>query len=721
MTLGKEYDTVLAADMMADLTTVALGGPGKRIKMFELPTGEPLYNIKKHSDWVMAVSFSPDTVLLATGDRNGGLHVWESFTGNLFYTLNGHKDDITRLSWRLDSNVLASASEDGTVRLWAMVNGKQVKSWTAHGGGTLSVQFNHNGDLVTVGRDKQVKIWDQNGKQKRAIKGFKSIPLEAVFTHDNKRVIVGEWNGSVTVWDAANGKPLGELSANPPTLAKRLDATRRLAKATETDRQKATETHEQAKAKLTAAEAKLKKHHTAAKDSSAAKQRAEKQLAKAQTALAQAQTQLTNTKAKVDELNETQTKLLGEQDDNAAALAKATTQLPGLNEQVGFLIRQLASLREVQKQTDEKAKQDEAAAALKAAAEKATEATQAMNAALKAAKAQHDEALARTKSLPETIAAGQKKIEKTTAEITLAQATQKTAQQQFNERNSQIGAAQKNVKTTTDAVDAADKPIAAAKSAVDTLKKNETERRQKLEQARSAHDAATRQVAKWEAAQINVRRLGEKLALRELQAELEGYTAATASAKAELSQAQVGLAAVQQQLANVPAQTKVTTTKLQNQLETLGRENEKLDALGQLLADRKSFQSRMESTARETGELAATEPDNPTLVKVASLLKETITLLGKDIESVQSRLNTQQKSTATAKTAVASAQKDLDQLKLLPEKLEAEIQSKTASVKSTSGRHQKVSEEEKTFAGKVAAQQAKTDKTSNQYFALLPK
>ena len=185
-----------------------------------------------------------------------------------------------------------------------------------------------------------------------------------------------------------------------------------------------------------------------------------------------------------------------------------------------------------------------------------------------------------------------------------------------------------------------------------------------------------------------------------MQAELEGYTAKTAEAKVELSQAQAALANVQQQLANVPAQTKIATTKLQDQLETLGRENEKLDALGQLLADRKSFQSRMESTARETGELAATEPDNPTLAKVASLLKETITLLGKDIESVQSRLNTQQKSTATAKTAVAAAQKDLDQLKLLPEKLEAEIQSKTASVKPISGRHQKVSEEEKTFAGK---------------------
>ena len=721
MTLGKEYDTVLAADMMADLTTVALGGPGKRIKMFELPTGEPLYNIKKHSDWVMAVSFSPDTVLLATGDRNGGLHVWESFTGNLFYTLNGHKDDITRLSWRLDSNVLASASEDGTVRLWAMVNGKQVKSWTAHGGGTLSVQFNHNGDLVTVGRDKQVKIWDQNGKQKRAIKGFKSIPLEAVFTHDSKRVIVGEWNGSVTVWDAANGKPLGELSANPPTLAKRLDAARHSAKSTETDRQKATETHEQAKAKLTAAGAKLKKHHAVAKDSSGAKQRAEKQLAMAEAALAKAQTKLANAKTKVAEQNEVQTKLLGEQDANTAALAKTTIQLPGLNEQVGFLTQQLASLRDIQKQTDEKAKQDGAAATLKTAAEKATAATKAMNAALEAAKAQHDNALAQTKSLPSAIAAGQMKIEKIAAEITLTQEKQKTAQQQFEERISQIGAAQKNVKTTTEAFAAANKKVTAAKTSVAALKDKEKEHRKKLEQAKNAHDAATRQVAKWEAAQLNVRRLGEKLALQKLQSELEGYTAATASAKAELSQVQVGLANVQQQLANVPAQTKVATTKLQNQLEILGRENEKLDALAQLLADRKSFQLRMESTAIETGELAATEPDNPTLAKVASLLKETITLLGKDIESVQSRLNTQQKSTATAKTAVAAAQKDLDQLKLLPEKLEAEIQSKTASVKSTSGSHQKVSEEEKTFAGKVAAQQAKIDKTSNQYFALLPK
>jgi hypothetical protein len=721
MSLGSEYDTVLAADMMADLTTVALGGPGKRVKMFELPTSEPLFNIKKHSDWVMALAFSPDTVLLASGDRNGGLYVWESFTGNLFYTLDDHRDDITRLSWRLDSNVLASASEDGSVRLWEMFNGKQVKSWTAHGGGTLSVQFSHNGDLVTAGRDRQVKIWDQNGKQKRTIKGFKSIPLEAVFSHENKRIFVGEWNGNVTAWDAASGKPLGELSANPPTLAKRLEATKRLTKATEATRQQAAQVHAQARAKVTAAGDAQKKHQTAARDSSSTKQRAEKQLVTAQAALAQAQTGLATAKANVAKQNEIQTRLLSEQDANAAELAKATNQLPGLMEQVDFLTQQLASLREVEKQTVKKAKQDGTVDSLRAAALKAAAAAQAMTTALEAAKVEHENALAQTKTLPEKIATGNTKLEQAATEITLALAAQKTAKQQFKERSSQIDTAQKNLQSATAAFMKANKEAAAAKTSVDTLKKKEKELRTKLEQASMAHDNATRQVAKWQAAQINVRRLGEKVALQKLQTELKDYTNATAETKAELNQAQTALAQAQQQLDNVPAQTKATTNKLQSQLDALGRENEKLDALGQLIANREAFRSKMKTTARESAELAATDPGNPNLAKAADLLNETVTLLSKDIESVQSRLTAQQKTTAAATTAAATIQKNLDQLKLLPQKLEAEIQSKTETVKSAANKHQKVSEEEKTFANKVATQQAKTDKTSKHYFALLPK
>ncbi len=721
VSMGKEYDTVLAADMMADLTTVALGSLGKRVKMFELPNDEPLYNIKKHSDWVMALSFSPDTVLLASGDRNGGLHIWESFTGNLFYTLDGHKDDITKLSWRLDSNVLASSSEDGTVHLWEMFNGKKVKSWTAHGGGTLSVHFNHGGELVTAGRDKQVKIWDQNGKQKRTIKGFKSIPLEAVFSHDSKRVFVGEWNGTITVWDTANGKALGEISANPPTLAKRIEAAMHLAMTAEAKQKKAAETHEQIKINLTAAEDILKNSNATAKARSAERQNAGRQLTTAQASLDQAQTQLINAKAKVAEQNEAHASFLSEQDTNTTSLAKATDELPSLYEQVGFLTQQLASLLKIEKQTGEQAKQDGAADALKAATETAAAAAQAMNTALNVARTKHDKALARTKSLPKTIAAGQKKLEQAAANITLALAAQKTAEQQFSECNSQIGAAKKNVQAATTDLEDANKQVTTAMASVESLKKKEVEQRKKLRQASAVHDAAERQVAKWEAAQVNVSRLSEELSLRKLQTELEDYTADTAVANAELTQAQAALNTVQQQLAKMPSQTIAAAAKLQSQLDALGRENEKLDALAQLLANRKSFHSKMSATAMEADELATTEPDNRTLPKASVLLKETVTLLGKDIESVQSRLAVQQKTTAAAKTAVAKAQKELDQIKLLPETLIADIKTNTETVATSIANQQKISEKEKNFALIVATQKAKTDNITDQYFALLPK
>ncbi|MFP6855472.1 MAG: c-type cytochrome domain-containing protein, partial [Opitutales bacterium] len=163
LSMGEEYDTILSSDISADQTLVALGGPAKKIKVYDLVSGEILHDIKKHSEWVTAVAFSPDGVLLATGDRNGGLYVWEARSGNLFYTLSGHKETITSLSWRTDSNMLASASEEGRVRVWEMFNGKEVRSWAAHGGGALSVDMDKKGNFVTAGRDRTVKLWKPDG------------------------------------------------------------------------------------------------------------------------------------------------------------------------------------------------------------------------------------------------------------------------------------------------------------------------------------------------------------------------------------------------------------------------------------------------------------------------------------------------------------------------------------------------------------------------------
>lgn len=221
-TVGDEFDSVLAADIAPQQTLVVLGGPAKVVKGIAIDTGKVTWTMEKHTEWIQAVAFSPDGVLVASGDRNGGLRVSEAFTGQPFYDLRGHKGPITDIAFRGDSNVVASVSKDGTVKLWNMHNGSLIKSWGAHGGGVLAVSFTHDGRIVTAGRDKRVKIWKADGAHLRDMPALPHFGTSVTFNHDGTRVIAGDWTGAVRVFNAADGKPIGELDANPSAIADRL-------------------------------------------------------------------------------------------------------------------------------------------------------------------------------------------------------------------------------------------------------------------------------------------------------------------------------------------------------------------------------------------------------------------------------------------------------------------------------------------------------------------
>ncbi len=222
MSVGDELDEVLAADISADQTLVALGGPQKVVRVYSTATGELAYECRKHTDWIYSLEFSPDGVLLATADRSGGLLVWEAKTGREYLTLTGHTAAVNSVSWRIDGNVLASASEDTTIRLWEMENGGQLKSWGAHGGGAFSVEFCRDGRLVSSGRDRVVKTWDQNGGALRSFEAFNDLALQATHCDETDRVIAGDWTGEIRVWNAADGTRIGQLTTNPSTLEERI-------------------------------------------------------------------------------------------------------------------------------------------------------------------------------------------------------------------------------------------------------------------------------------------------------------------------------------------------------------------------------------------------------------------------------------------------------------------------------------------------------------------
>ena len=222
MTMGKEFDSVLAADLRADLGGIALGGPSRLVKLWDTQEGEQLKSIKKHTDWVTAIAYSPDGVLLATGCRGSGVQVWEAATGNEFHSLRGHQKAIVDIKWRTDSNLVATASEDGTIRFWDMNQGKEVKRGAASGGGILALDYARNGKLICSTRDGRVKLWKADLTLEKQSQPFPEMITEVAFSHDGNRYFTADWNGQIEVWNTSDFQKVGELTTTPPSIEERI-------------------------------------------------------------------------------------------------------------------------------------------------------------------------------------------------------------------------------------------------------------------------------------------------------------------------------------------------------------------------------------------------------------------------------------------------------------------------------------------------------------------
>jgi WD40 repeat protein len=223
---GKEFDSVLAADLRPDFGAVATGSPSRLLKLWNSADGEMAASIKKHTDWITALDYTPDGVLLASGDRNGGVWAWEAQAGAEFHTLRAHQARITGLVFRADSNVLASASEDGTVRFWEMNGGNEIKKVDAHGNGVLGFSWARDGSFATIGRDRKIKTWKPDFNLRKEMTLESALPTCVALAADGSKVFVGDYDGEISVWHAAEGKRLGSMPSNPPTISSRLATLR---------------------------------------------------------------------------------------------------------------------------------------------------------------------------------------------------------------------------------------------------------------------------------------------------------------------------------------------------------------------------------------------------------------------------------------------------------------------------------------------------------------
>ena len=721
LTVGEEQDSILSADISADQSLVAIGGTNKLIKVFDLATNEILYKIKKHSEWVTQVAFSPDGILLATADRNGGLFVWEAGTGNPFYTLDGHKQEITSLSWRADGNVLLSASEEGAVRTWEMINGKQVRTWNAHSGGVLSAHYAQNGNIVTAGRDKTVKFWDGNGKALRTISGFADIVMETRLSHDGSKIIAGDWTGKVGVWNSADGKHLGDLNANPPTLETRITL--------------ATQQLNQDQASLARAQSLLfpfqKKIDEVTKQVTANKsalQVAEKALQDAVSTAQQAKAALdqalanlaNNTKIQSEKsaLHEAKKKELAA---NQQAHSAQSGDFNKWKQRANDRSTQLSQIKESYRKANEAQSQNKDDASYTDAVNKAKLAMEAMEKSYLHAssltakhKAEMDKHAALNNTLQQAVKEAAKILEEAKKSV-IASVENKVKREKSLKQSqaNQASATTKRDQTKNNLLNS-EKLLAQAK---EEIKKPATE----VSQAEATVKSSKNYLSKWKAESINFTRHQEILTLNSLEDDLGSLDELLEESKNHFSSAQQAVDNAAATLSALPQKISEHQQVIAQKQSFVQSENSKLDQISLAKNQKVSFIQQVDLIQKQNESQTKLDPQNEPLRQAGAKLSESLALLHKDLQSADAKLLSKQQELVLAKTAVTSAEAALAEIMKMRESAPKVLEEKEKSLLDAQNQL-KVREKEFTeFKKKVDLQKSKTEALLQQYLEALPK
>lgn len=211
--VGDETDAVLAADLSPDQKLIALGGSGKTVKVYGTEDGKLRYKLTKHTDWITSIAFSPDGKSLASADRAGGIHLWDTAGGGILLTLAEHKAAVRALAWRVDSRMLASGGEDGQLIWWDAKDGwPAIMNNNAHPparpagvygklpNGILALAFGPAGELLSAGRDSQIRLWSAEGRAQKSFANESALPLQTAIQSDGKTLVAGDASGQLHFW-----------------------------------------------------------------------------------------------------------------------------------------------------------------------------------------------------------------------------------------------------------------------------------------------------------------------------------------------------------------------------------------------------------------------------------------------------------------------------------------------------------------------------------------
>ncbi len=244
-------DGVTSIAWSPDSQAIAAVGFDKALKLWRRD-GTLLRTLRGHDAVIWSVAFSPDGRSIATSSADRTARLWQLNNG-MMIRLEGHTSDVNQVEFSPDGRLLVSASKDRSIKLWSE-GGNFIRSFNGDRGWKFDAKFSPNGqeiasvglngavqrwridgtllatlpqsgndaiqslayrpsgtDIATGGQDKQLQVWDAQGKLVRLWSAHDAPIQKVTFSQDGQTIASSSSDGTVKLWQADTGKFLTSL------------------------------------------------------------------------------------------------------------------------------------------------------------------------------------------------------------------------------------------------------------------------------------------------------------------------------------------------------------------------------------------------------------------------------------------------------------------------------------------------------------------------------
>lgn len=185
-------------------STLFIGTITGGIHLIDLEKREELKHLKLHSKGVFHLNATENHLIAASGD--GSLSIWSLADLTLLWQRKISSEKIRRTALDQNQDLLAVASGDGNISILETEGFREISNFHAHQDGANSVVFLPNGDLISGGKDAYLRVWSRRDgwKLKKEIPAHNFAIYDLVLTDDREQLISVSRDKTIKVWDANN-------------------------------------------------------------------------------------------------------------------------------------------------------------------------------------------------------------------------------------------------------------------------------------------------------------------------------------------------------------------------------------------------------------------------------------------------------------------------------------------------------------------------------------